>query len=92
MHLLYLYDRTVLIRSERMSYNKLPNIIIDACNSLFCRFLNYNRNRRDLMKEINELVMPDDVRYAEDHEWARVEGDKVRVGIDDYFLQGRLLL
>jgi glycine cleavage system H protein len=37
-----------------------------------------------LMKEINELILPDDLRYAQDHEWARVEGDKVRVGIDDY--------
>ena len=36
------------------------------------------------MKEINELVLPDDLRYAEDHEWARSEGDKVRVGISDY--------
>jgi len=36
------------------------------------------------MKEINELVLPDDIRYAEDHEWARVEGDKVVIGIDDY--------
>lgn len=36
------------------------------------------------MKEINELILPDDVRYAEDHEWAKSEGDKVRVGINDY--------
>ena len=36
------------------------------------------------MKEISELNLPDDLRYAEDHEWARLEGDKVRVGIDDY--------
>ncbi len=36
------------------------------------------------MKEINELNMPDDLRYANDHEWARLEGDKVRVGLDDY--------
>ena len=36
------------------------------------------------MKGINELVMPDDIRYAEDHEWARNEGDRVRVGLDDY--------
>ncbi len=36
------------------------------------------------MKEIDELNMPDDLRYANDHEWARVEGDKVRVGLDDY--------
>jgi glycine cleavage system H protein len=36
------------------------------------------------MKEIDELDLPDDIRYAQDHEWARVEGDKVRVGLDDY--------
>jgi len=36
------------------------------------------------MKEINELVLPEDVRYSEDHEWAKLEGDKVRTGISDY--------
>lgn len=36
------------------------------------------------MKEISELVLPEDLRYAEDHEWARSEGDKIRIGIDDY--------
>ncbi len=36
------------------------------------------------MKELNELNFPDDVRYAESHEWARSEGDKVKVGISDY--------
>lgn len=36
------------------------------------------------MKEIDELNLPDDVRYAEDHEWIRSEGDKVRIGISDY--------
>jgi len=36
------------------------------------------------MKEINELNFPADVRYTKDHEWARVEGDKVRIGITDY--------
>ncbi len=36
------------------------------------------------MKEISELDMPDDVRYADDHEWAKLEGDTVRVGLDDY--------
>jgi len=36
------------------------------------------------MKEISELNMPDDVRYADDHEWARIEDDKVLVGLDDY--------
>ena len=36
------------------------------------------------MKELNELNFPDDVRYAASHEWARSEGDKVKVGISDY--------
>jgi glycine cleavage system H protein len=36
------------------------------------------------MKELNELNFPDDVRYAESHEWARTDGDKVKVGISDY--------
>jgi glycine cleavage system H protein len=36
------------------------------------------------MKEIDELNLPDDLRYAKDHEWARLEGDKVKIGIDDY--------
>ena len=36
------------------------------------------------MKEIDELNLPDNLRYAEDHEWTRLEGDKVKIGIDDY--------
>ena len=36
------------------------------------------------MKEISELNLPDDLRYAENHEWARSEGGNIRVGIDDY--------
>ena len=36
------------------------------------------------MKEIDELKLPDDLRYAKDHEWTRLEGDKVKIGIDDY--------
>lgn len=36
------------------------------------------------MKEIDELVLPDDVRYSENHEWAKAEGGTTRVGIDDY--------
>jgi glycine cleavage system H protein len=30
------------------------------------------------------MNVPDDLRYSSDHEWARVEGDKIRVGITDY--------
>ena len=36
------------------------------------------------MKEMDEMVLPDDVRYAKDHEWARSEGDVTRCGISDY--------
>ncbi len=36
------------------------------------------------MKEIDELNLPDDLHYSKDHEWARLEGDKVIIGIDDY--------
>jgi len=36
------------------------------------------------MKELNELSFPKDVRYAASHEWARSEGEKVKVGITDY--------
>ena len=36
------------------------------------------------MKEIDELNLPDNLRYAEDHEWTRLEGGKIKIGIDDY--------
>lgn len=31
-----------------------------------------------------EVEFPDDLRYTREHEWARVEGAHVRVGITDY--------
>lgn len=36
------------------------------------------------MKSIDELNLPEDCRYTQDHEWARIDGEKVRVGISDY--------
>lgn len=36
------------------------------------------------MKELNELNLPDDVFYTEDHEWAKADGDVVVIGISDY--------
>lgn len=36
------------------------------------------------MKEISQLVLPEDVKYATDHEWTRTEGDEVVIGITDY--------
>ncbi len=36
------------------------------------------------MKDINELNLPEDVKYTKDHEWAKAEGDTVTIGINDY--------
>ena len=30
------------------------------------------------------MQIPDDLRYSSDHEWIRVEGDHVRIGITDF--------
>ncbi len=30
------------------------------------------------------MEFPEDLRYTEQHEWARVDGDRVQVGITDY--------
>ncbi len=30
------------------------------------------------------MNVPDDLRYSSDHEWVRLEGDVVRVGLTDY--------
>ncbi|NQT56887.1 MAG: glycine cleavage system protein GcvH [Desulfobacteraceae bacterium] len=36
------------------------------------------------MKEIEELNLPDDIRYTKSHEYAKAEGDTVKVGLSDY--------
>jgi glycine cleavage system H protein len=40
--------------------------------------------KEGLMKELNELSFPEDVRYAESHEWVNVSGDTAKIGITDY--------
>ena len=30
------------------------------------------------------MDFPDDLKYSADHEWVRIEGDRVRIGITDY--------
>ena len=35
------------------------------------------------------MSFPDDLRYSREHEWARVEGDRVTIGITEY-AQGEL--
>ena len=36
------------------------------------------------MKELDELKLPEDLKYTKDHEWAKADGDTVLVGITDY--------
>ena len=36
------------------------------------------------MKKINDLNLPEDVKYTKDHEWAQSEEDTVTIGINDY--------
>ena len=36
------------------------------------------------MKELNELHLPDDLRYTDEHDWARITGDTARIGVSDY--------
>lgn len=37
------------------------------------------------MADIKGYNMPDELYYSEDHSWARVDGDKVTVGMTDFF-------
>jgi len=34
--------------------------------------------------EVENMNLPKDLRYSEEHEWVKVEGDKVRIGITDH--------
>lgn len=36
------------------------------------------------MKALDELNFSADVRYTKDHEWARLDGDLVTIGLSDY--------
>jgi glycine cleavage system H protein len=36
------------------------------------------------MKEISQLTFPEELRYTDEHEWVRLEGNKAVVGITDY--------
>lgn len=30
------------------------------------------------------MLVPDELRYSEDHQWVRIEGENLRIGITDY--------
>ena len=36
------------------------------------------------MKDLDKIDLPDDCRDAESHEWAKSEGDQIKIGISDY--------
>ena len=36
------------------------------------------------MKELNELNLPEDLGYTEDHEWAQKTGETIKIGVSDY--------
>jgi glycine cleavage system H protein len=36
------------------------------------------------MKELSALIFPEDIKYSQDHEWVRIEGDTFVIGITDY--------
>ena len=36
------------------------------------------------MKELSALNLPDDIKYSQDHEWVRIKGDTLVIGITDY--------
>lgn len=36
------------------------------------------------MVKVQDVNIPDDLLYIEEHQWAKIEGENVRVGITDY--------
>ena len=36
------------------------------------------------MKEIQELDLPEDLKYAKTHEWVKQDTDAVKIGLNDY--------
>jgi glycine cleavage system H protein len=36
------------------------------------------------MKDVSDLKFPAELKYVESHEWVKVEGARVRIGITDY--------
>lgn len=40
--------------------------------------------KRYYMKQLNDLLFPENLKYSEEHEWAVFNGQTLRVGITDY--------
>jgi glycine cleavage system H protein len=41
-------------------------------------------NKQDKTLEVIKMNTPKELRYSEEHEWVKVEGEKVRIGITDF--------
>lgn len=37
-----------------------------------------------MAKTADELILPEDIKYTDEHIWVRVEGDEIVVGVSDY--------
>jgi glycine cleavage system H protein len=37
-----------------------------------------------MAKEISEIILVDGLKYAKEHEWAKKDGDTIKIGITDY--------
>lgn len=37
-----------------------------------------------MSKEISEIILLDGLKYTQDHEWAKKDGHRVKIGITDY--------
>ena len=37
-----------------------------------------------MAKEISDIILVDGLKYAEEHEWVKKEGDTVKIGVTDY--------
>lgn len=48
-----------------------------------------NPNKEMMMEAMRMSNLPEELKYSEEHEWVKVEGDNVRIGIT-YFAQSEL--
>ena len=42
------------------------------------------------MTKVEDYDMPEELYYHKEHMWAKVEGDKVKVGLSDFSQKNRL--
>lgn len=55
--------------------------LIGTCDRQIVPHIRVGRGASSMVRAMD---VPDDLRYTPDHEWVRLEGDSVRIGITDY--------